>query len=123
MPQEESLARRPDEALRRLLHALECARSRFAVAIAAETKYTPPARWQSYIEVEDRLRRCLRRLRLHRRMESADAISWLLTLDALQEFPVSRDFEPRRGEAMHLCAHLVGVLARIEEQEADPRVE
>jgi len=48
---------------RELLLALESARTRFAVAMAAEAKSTPPDQWQYYMDTADRMRRFAGRLR------------------------------------------------------------
>ncbi len=117
MFRQELSSRRADVTLRRLLYALECARSRLAVAMAAESKATPPARWRDYVEVEDRMRRCLKRLRSVRRALPQESLGWLPTLEALQSPQRARDSEARRGEAQHLCQYLCDVLARIEAQE------
>ncbi len=117
MLRQESLNRRADLTLRRLLHALECARSQLAVAMATESKATPPARWRSYVEIDDRMRRCLKRLRLLRRPPSREPPAWLLTLEALQRLPRVSDSGARRAEAENLCRHLGDILARIEAQE------
>jgi len=114
---QESFNRNSDLTLRRLLYALECARSRLAVAMAAESKVTPPARWQSYIETEDRMRRCLKRLRVLHCALPLEALGWLPTLEALQHAPGRVDPGSQRGEAQHLCQFLGDVLARIEAQE------
>ena len=113
------LSRKADLTLARLLHALECARSQFAVAMAVESKATPPDRWRSYVEIDDRMRRCLRRLRMIRRFPLREPPSWLSTLEALQRLPKRVDSGARRAEAEHLCRYLGDVLARIEAQEEE----
>ncbi len=117
MLRQDPVGRKADLTLARLLHALECARSQFAVAMAVESKATPPARWRSYVEVDDRMRRCLRRLKLIRRFPPDEPPSWLSTLEALQRLPKRGDSGVRRAEAEHLCRYLGDVLARIEAQE------
>lgn len=125
MLRQESLNRRADLTLRRLLHALECARSQLAVAMATESKATPPSRWRSYVEIDDRMRRCLRRLRSLRRDPSQEPLELLPTLEALQRLPRRPDPETRRAGAEHLCRYLGDVLSRIEAQEElfDPPAE
>jgi hypothetical protein len=46
-----------------LLFALESARTRLAVAIAAETKSTSMEQWQYYLDTADRICRLARKLR------------------------------------------------------------
>ena len=117
MIRQESLNRNTDISLRRLLYALECARSRLAVAMAAESKVTPPARWQSYLETENRMRRCLKRLRMFHEPLPQEVLGWLPTLEDLQHPTAMGDPGSGRGEAEHLCRYLGDVLTRIEAQE------
>ena len=119
MLSQELHSRRAERTLMRLLHALECARGQLAIAMAVESKVTPPARWRSYVEVDDRMRRCLRRLKLLRRHTLQEPPGWLVILDSLQRLPRVSDTGTRRAQAEHLCSYLAEVLARIEAQE-DP---
>jgi len=98
---------------RELLHALERARSRLAVAIAAENKITPRKRWRHYLETEDRMRRCVREIRCHRNPGLEKQGDCLQVLNLLmQPFPAgNRDTE---GEAQLLCRRMYEVLAMIE---------
>ena len=109
--------RKSDVALKRLLYALECARSRLAVAMAAESKAIPPVTWRRYVEVEDRMRRCLKRLRLRHRALPQESLGWLPGLEALQSLPGGGNAERKQGEAQHLCQYLGDLLSRIEAQE------
>ena len=96
-----------------LLHALESARSRLAVAIAAESKVTPRERWRRYLETEDRMRRCLRALRGHPARGSSKWHGWGQALSLLKHaFPVEDGVGG--GEAHRLCQHLSEVLNFIE---------
>jgi hypothetical protein len=113
----DAINRRGDVTLNSLLHALECARSRLAVAMAAESKLTPREGWRSYVAIEDRMRRCLKMLRSLRRTPAQEVAVWLPTLEALQHLSAAQDTRLRRGEAQHLCRYLDEVLARIEAQE------
>jgi hypothetical protein len=45
------------------LAELEAVRSLLAIAIAAESRTTPPSRRQYYMETADRMRRCVRQLK------------------------------------------------------------
>jgi hypothetical protein len=98
---------------RDLLHALERARSRLAVAIAAENKYTPRERWRHYLETEDRMRRCVREIRqscnpsLEKQRDCLQVLSLLM-----QPFPA--DGGEAEGEAQRLCRRCYEVLAIIE---------
>ena len=113
-----SVSRKGDATLNSVLHALECARSRLAVAMATENKLTPRDRWRSYLAVEDRMRRCLKMLRSQRRISTIEAAIWMPTLEALQRIASVQDARQRRSEAQHLCRYLDEVLSRIEAQEA-----
>jgi hypothetical protein len=113
----DAINRRGDVTLNSLLHALECARSRLAVAMAVESKLTPRERWHSYVAIEDRMRRCLKMLRSLRRTPAQEAAAWLQTVEALQHLLAAQDIRLRRGEAQHLCRYLDEVLSRIEAQE------
>jgi hypothetical protein len=72
---------------RELVLALESARTRLAVAMASETKSTPPDRWQYYFETADRTRQFMKRLRkansdmLHEKQE------WIRALESLKHLP------------------------------------
>jgi hypothetical protein len=46
-----------------LIVALESARTRLSIAIAAQSKSTPPALWRHYLDTADRVRRFMRKLR------------------------------------------------------------
>ncbi len=117
MLRQESQIRTADVTLKRLLQALECARSRLAVAMAAERKAIPPARWRSYLEMEDRTRRCLKKLRRFRRSIPQEPQGWLATVESLQRLPGIANPWTHRAEAEHLCRYLGDMLARIEAHE------
>jgi hypothetical protein len=100
-----------------LLFALESARSRLAVAIAAESKKTPRERWHHYLETEDRMRRCLREIRGHLARSNGRQQGWNQALSLLrQPMPGDRTVS---GEAQRLCKHLSEVLSLIEKDGED----
>jgi len=96
-----------------LVHALESARSRLAVAIAAESKVTPRERWRRYLETEDRMRRCLRAIRGHPARGSGKRHGWSQALLLLKQ-PFPAGDRTGSGEAHRLCQHLSEVLNLIE---------
>jgi hypothetical protein len=90
-----------------LLFALEVARTRLAVAIAAETKSTPPERWRHYYETAERTRRFVKKLR-NADFETAQSTNrWTEAVEALRHF--SSDCE-----AAQLCKLLEEIVARLE---------
>lgn len=96
---------------RDLVHALEYARSRLAVAAAADTKLMTAERWREYIETEANLRRCIRELRLRQHTERhlpAAAASGLL-----HEIASTLRRETRRGDAPELCRRLREILSSL----------
>jgi hypothetical protein len=105
-----------------LLHALENARGRLAVAIATETKTTTAGRWRHYREVEDRLRRCLKELRCHGPTGLRTQVGWHEALEALKGIHyTSPERMARKDEAMHLCQQLGDVLTPLEQSHTDVR--
>ncbi len=94
---------------RELLYAMERARSRLAVAIAAETKTTPRERRRDYLETEDRVRRSLRRIRRLHIPGTAGNRHWREALSLLQQ-PLPPAGDESRGEAMELSRRLEEVL-------------
>jgi hypothetical protein len=91
-----------------LLLALESARTRLAVAIAAETKSTPLDRWQYYLDTADRMRRCIRKLRRSDFDASPPAPQDLTgVIDALRRLPV-------QGKAQRLCKILGDIVTGLE---------
>jgi hypothetical protein len=96
---------------RDLVHALEHARSRLAVAAAADTKLMTAERWREYLETEASLRRCIRELRLRQHTERhlpAAAASGLL-----HEIASTLRRETRRGDALELCRRLREILSSL----------
>ncbi len=98
---------------RELLHAMESARSRLAVAVASENKATPRERWRYYLETEDRMRRCVREIRRNTSRSIGRQFEWLQALDLLKQ-PLPAEERESRGEAQLLCQRIYDVLAIIE---------
>jgi hypothetical protein len=94
---------------RELLYAMERARSRLAVAIAAESKTTTRDRWRHYLETEDRMRWCVRKIRRLHVPGTGGNSNWREALSLLQQ-PLPAIDENSRGEAQELCRRLQEVL-------------
>jgi hypothetical protein len=74
-----------EKALRsELLLALESARTRLAIAIAMEKKYTLPARWQYYLDTTEQIRCSIRRLR-SAKFDGAALKGWACALERLKK--------------------------------------
>ena len=97
-----------------LLKALEQARTRLAVAIAAETKATPLSRWNYYLETAEQIRRCLKQLRTLPRSNLKCGDAWYSALDSLRQLPPRPDSKSRHGEAQQLCQRLRSVLGQLD---------
>ena len=93
-----------------LFHALERARTLFAIAVAAERRTTPPDKWRHYQETEDRMRLVLKELRSERWLD----MTWMQAIDTLRRIPDPYDQPPGHTEAQVLCRQLREVLARLE---------
>jgi|GEM_PF-1750388 len=74
---------------RELLLAMETARSRLAIAIAEESKYTPWNQRQYFLDTADRMRRNIARLRTEKSSEGFQLQEWILALEALREIPLN----------------------------------
>jgi hypothetical protein len=95
------------KALRKeLALALESTRSRFAIAIASEKKYTLPVRWQYYMETADRMRKPIRRLR----SEKDDGLGLKGLAGALE---MLRGL-PLHAQAHQLCQTIQEIIAELE---------
>jgi hypothetical protein len=81
---------------RELVLALESARMRLAVAIASETKSTPPDRRRYYLDTSDRIRRFIKSLRKGDPDVLQQRQAWVQALDALNRLPV-------HSKALLLC--------------------
>ena len=90
-----------------LLLALESARMRFAVAVAAETKSTPLKQWQNYMETADRIRRLIRNLRNEGCTWVSAHNGWIPALNLLRHLPVHDD-------AQGLCKILGDIMEELE---------
>jgi chromatin segregation and condensation protein Rec8/ScpA/Scc1 (kleisin family) len=71
------------ESYKKLLFALERARTRLAVTMAAESKSTPLDRWQYYLDTADRIRKFIKKLRKEDLDESRNQRDWELALQKL----------------------------------------
>ena len=91
----------------KLLFALESARMRLSVAIAMESKSTPRARWQHYLETTDRMRQFTKQLRNVDAELSQSLGGWNRALEILRNLP-----DPDR--ASRLCEILQGIVAELE---------
>jgi hypothetical protein len=106
--------RNRDPRLRKeLLGALERARGRLAVAIAAENKFTPRERWRHYLETEDRMRKVVREIRNRCDRSYRRPLAWLQVLEVLNR-PLPAPDDGTRGEASALCERLHAVLEIME---------
>ena len=74
----------PREVYDELLHSLEQARTRLAVAIATESKATPLERIRYYRETDEKVHRCVRELRSLRRSGVEGQQGWQEALSALK---------------------------------------
>jgi len=91
---------------RELVLALERARTRLAVAIASETKSTPPDRWRYYLDTSDRMRRFIKRLRAGSG-ELQEHPDWERALEALRRLPP-------QGKASQLCRILRDIVSEFQ---------
>ncbi len=92
---------------RELLVALESARMRLAVAIAAETKSTPPNQWQYYLDTSERMRRFIGHLRKKRFDMLQQPQDWIRATEVLKQLPI-------QDKAPQLCRILGDIVARLE---------
>ena len=90
-----------------LLLALESARMRFAVAIAAETKSTPLDRWQCYLDMSDRMCRFVRKLRGTELNVRPELQNCMRALEVLKRLPA-------QDKAMRLCQILGDIVTALE---------
>jgi predicted aminopeptidase len=94
-----------------LVHALEAARSRLAIAVAADSKMTPLCQRKLYLETDVRLRRCLRKLRARQWPGRSGHSDWIECLESLTRL---LDEAACRGRSHRMCARLVEILNRLE---------
>jgi hypothetical protein len=100
-----------DAVHQQLLSALESARTRFAIAIAAESKSTPVERWKYYLDTADWISQFTRRFRKADSGALLQNQEWYRAyraLEALKRMPL------RNGNASHLCQVLRDVVRRLE---------
>ena len=93
-----------------LLRALERVRTRFAIAMARESKITPSARWRYYLDTEERIRSLLKDLRCQRWPD----ITWSEAIDALRRVPDFPDPQEESSDAEILCRRLSEVMTMLE---------
>ena len=97
--------------LHELVQALEAARSRLAIAAAADSKMTPPGQRRLYLETDARLRRCLRRLRARQWPGCPGHGDWTECMDSLNRLLGEGVC---RGKSRRMCARLGEILGRLE---------
>jgi hypothetical protein len=97
-----------------LILALESARTSFVVAVALEQKSTTRRLWRVYLETEDRLRHCLKELRVLGQARCAGSRQCAFALEALVRSSELAGQQPGQGDARHLYFMLQEVLAHLE---------
>jgi hypothetical protein len=97
-----------DTVHQQLLLALESARTRFAVAIAAESKSTPVERWRYYLDTADRVGRFIKKFRKADPGIEPENLDWVQALEVLSRMPL------RDKNASHLCRILREIIMRLE---------
>jgi hypothetical protein len=90
-----------------LLVALESARTRLAIVMAAESKSTPVDRWRYYLETTNRICRLSKRLRDDGQDGALRMNNWIHILNALRQIPV-------QDKAGPLCQVLEDIIAELE---------
>jgi hypothetical protein len=95
-----------------LLQALERTRTRLVIAIAAETKLTPPTLRRYYLETEESMRKCIKELRRGLRNGMKADSKWFQALQELRNLP-QPDQRPQSKEALQLCRRLQEILTTI----------
>jgi hypothetical protein len=106
-----SLNGNADAVHQRLLSALESARTRFAIAIASETKSTPVERWRYYLDTADWISQFIRKFRKANSgavLENQDWYRAYRALEGLKRMPL------QNGNASHMCRILRDVVRRLE---------
>jgi hypothetical protein len=93
---------------RELILAVESARMRLAVAIALETKSTPPDRRRYYLDISDRMRQFVKRLRKGGADVAQERQAWVQALDTLKQLP-------SHSRALMLCQLLDDLRLAIED--------
>lgn len=90
-----------------LLRALEAARIHLALAIAAESKSTPPDRWQHYLSTAERAGRFMRKLRKNGMEKPISSHEGNRALEALRRIPDATT-------AQRMCQMLGDIVAALE---------
>ena len=73
---------------KKLVLALESARTRFSIAIATESKSTPRDRWKYYLDTTDQISRSIKKLRNADVDSMPVAPCWIRALDMLEQLPM-----------------------------------
>jgi len=94
-----------------LFHALERARTLFAIAVASERRTTSPDKSRQYQDMEGRMRVLLKNLRGDRWLD----MSWLDAIETLRRIPDPYNHPPGCTGADFLHRQLREVLARFGE--------
>jgi hypothetical protein len=95
------------KAHKELLLALEYARTRLAIAMAVETKSTPTAQWQYYLDTTDRMCRYMKKLRKSDFTASPGLQNLDRAVETLKRLPV-------HDKAMRLCRIIRDIVAELE---------
>jgi hypothetical protein len=90
-----------------LLLALESARTRFAIAIAAETKSTPVDEWHYYLDTANRMSRLTKALRKVECDRTPTLNAWSRALEVLRQISI-------HDKARPLCRVLEDIVAELE---------
>lgn len=96
-----------------LMRALERVRSRFVVAMAAESKATPPNRRIQYMETEAQIRLCLSQLRRVGSEARGESTGWIRALEQLTSL-MAGDPPSAPAEAENLSGRIRTVLQELE---------
>ena len=116
---DEDIAIRPldHRALDELVHALEAARSRLAVAAATDSKITTLSQRKHYLETDARLRRCLRKLRTRQWSGRSGHLIWT---ECLERLGLLLAEGACRGRSHRMCTCLDEILSRLEDARDGP---
>jgi len=92
---------------RELVLALESVRTQLAIAMAAETKSTPPPRREYYLETAERTRWFVKRLRQSDAGALQQRQDWIDALESLRGLPA-------QSRALRVCQLLREVMEKLE---------
>lgn len=90
-----------------LILALESARTRLSIAIAVESKSTPPALWRHYLDTADRMSRFMRKLRQNKGGATMNINNGGRVLEALRQIAME-------NSARRLCQILEDMVSDLE---------